>query len=150
MFIFILEINKEKFILKCKNCWMKDFNNWNIRKIKIDQNKNFNHPRAREIWWCSIGINIGSESFGKGTRYTRPVLVINNEGGEMFIGIPLTSKIKNRKYSCVIKTNDNILHTALVYQIRSFDKRRLTERKYILSQGEYIKVLDCLGKICKI
>lgn len=86
----------------------------------------------------------------KGDDYTRPVLVINAEGSESFIGIPLTSKVKNRKYSCIIKTDDGILHTALVYQIRSFDKRRLTERKYILSDEEYSKIQEYFSKLYKL
>ncbi len=128
---------------------MKDFHDWNKKKIKIDQNQTFKHPKEKEIWWCSIGMNIGGEVYGKGHDYTRPVLVINAEGSESFIGIPLTSNIKNKKYSCIIKTDDDILHTVLVYQIRSFDKRRLTERKYILSNEEYLRVEKYFKKLYK-
>lgn len=129
---------------------MKDFDDWNKKKIKIDGNQDFNHPKEKEIWWCSIGMNVGSEVFGKGHDYTRPVLVINAEGSESFIGIPLTSNIKNKKYSCIIKTDDRVLHTALLYQIRSFDKRRLTERKYILSNEEYAKIEEYFKKLYKL
>lgn len=128
---------------------MKDFHDWNKKKIKIDENRTFNHPKEKEIWWCSVGMNVGSEVYGKGHDYTRPVLVINAEGSESFIGIPLTSNIKNKKYSCVIKTDDNTLHTVLVYQIRSFDKRRLTERKYTLSSEEYSKIEKYFKKLYK-
>jgi hypothetical protein len=30
----------------------------------------------REIWWCSLGVNVGFEQDGTGTNYDRPVLVI--------------------------------------------------------------------------
>lgn len=129
---------------------MKDFHDWNKKKIKIDGFVEFQHPKEGEIWWCSIGVNIGSEVYGKGADYTRPVLVINAEGSESFIGIPLTSNIKSRKYACIIKTDDEVLHTALIYQIRSFDKRRLTERKYILSKEEYSKVKKYFNKLYKL
>lgn len=129
---------------------MKDFNHWNKKKIQIDGFVEFQHPKEREVWWCSIGVNIGSEVYGKGADYTRPVLVINAEGSESFIGIPLTSNIKSRKYACIIKTDDGVLHTALIYQIRSFDKRRLTERKYILSKEEYSKVKKYFNKLYKL
>ncbi len=129
---------------------MKDFDSWNKKKIKIDGNEKYNHPKEKEIWWCSVGINVGSEVFGKGDDYTRPVLVINAEGNESFIGIPLTSKIKSRKYSCIIKTNDGKLHTALIYQIRSFDKRRLTEYKYTLSDEEYSNIEIYFKKLYKL
>lgn len=129
---------------------MKDFNTWNKRKIKIDSLDKFQHPKAGEIWWCSIGVNVGTEIYGKGHDYTRPVLVINSEGSENFIGIPISSKIKNKKYSCIIKTDDQKLHTVLVYQIRSFDKRRLVNIKYILSKEEYFKIKKYFDKLYKI
>ncbi len=129
---------------------MKPYYAWNKKKIKIDKNNNINHPREKEIWWCSVGFNIGSEVYGKGEDYSRPVLVINAEGSENFIGIPITSKIKNKKYSCVIKTSDEVLHTALIYQIRSFDKKRLIKRKYILADEEYFRVGKYFKKLYKI
>jgi mRNA interferase MazF len=129
---------------------MGNFYEWNSKKIAINNNQIFNHPKEREIWWCSVGLNIGSEVYGKGSAYARPVLVINAEGSESFIGIPVTSKIKNKKYSCIIKTDDNTLHTALVYQIRSFDKRRLTKRKYILATPEYSKIQSYIKKLYKL
>ncbi len=81
---------------------MKDFDSWNIKKKLINKHKSLQHPKIGEIGWCRVGLNIGSEIYGKGIDYVRPVLVINCEGDENFIGVPLTSKIKNRKYACVI------------------------------------------------
>ncbi len=129
---------------------MKNFNSWNERKIKLDGYHAYLHPKEREIWWCSVGVNVGSEVYGKGANYTRPVLVINAEGSESFVGIPLTSNIKSKKYACIIKTDDNVLHTALVYQVRNFDKRRLTTKKYTLSDEEYLKVHEYFSKLYKI
>ena len=129
---------------------MKDFINWGKTKIKLDGLATFRHPKEKEIWWCGIGVNIGSEVYGKGVRFSRPVLVINAEGGETFVGIPLTSGVKTKKYSCVIKTDDEVLHTALVYQIRSFDKRRLQEKMYTLSDKEYSLVYKYFQKLYKI
>lgn len=129
---------------------MKDFNNWNEKKIKIDSYKKFKHPKEREIWWCSIGVNIGTEIYGKGTRYSRPVLVINAEGGQSFVGIPLTSKIKSGKYCCAVRTSEGGLSTALIYQIRNFDKRRLNERICCIDNEEYERILVCLLNLYKV
>lgn len=129
---------------------MKDFNDWNKKKIKIDGFLEFQHPKEAEIWWCRLGINIGCEVYGKGKEYTRPVLVINSEGSENCICIPLSSKVKNTKYSCIIKTSDNKLHTALVFQVKSIDKRRLKEKIYDLGIEEYKKVKIIFDKLYKI
>ena len=129
---------------------MKDFNDWNTKKIKIDGFTDFQHPKEKEIWWCRVGVNIGTEVYGKGTEYTRPVLVINSEGAENCICIPLSSKVKNAKYSCIVKTGDDKLHTVMMYQIRSIDKRRLKEKVYTLSDEEYAKVGTYFQKLWKI
>lgn len=129
---------------------MKDFDDWNNKKIKIDSYSKFKHPKEKEIWWCRIGLNVGSEVFGKGKEYTRPVLIVNAEGSESFIGIPLTSNIKNKKYACILETKDKILHTALVYQVRSFDKRRLKKKIYDLDDIEYSKVQKYFQSLWKI
>ena len=48
-----------------------------------------------DIWWCSVGINIGSEIFGKGKNFSRPVIVFKKIGKDSFLGIPLTKQLKD-------------------------------------------------------
>lgn len=40
-----------------------------------------------EIWWCSIGMNIGVEIYGKGGRFTRPVLIFKKFTANSFLGV---------------------------------------------------------------
>jgi hypothetical protein len=51
----------------------KDFDGWGQRKKKIDSFVRFQHPKEKEIWWCRVGLNIGTEVYGKGKDYMRPV-----------------------------------------------------------------------------
>lgn len=44
---------------------LKDFDNWNILKKKIETDRDEFFCNRREIWWCNLGINTGSESCGK-------------------------------------------------------------------------------------
>ena len=62
---------------------MKDFYAWNEKKICLDQSKKYRHPREQEIWWCSIGLNVGTEIYGKGEDFARPVLIINSKLGNL-------------------------------------------------------------------
>ena len=59
------------------NKFIKDFISWLSIKTKIDGLKHspplFNEG---EIWWCSIGENVGMEISGKGSYFRRPVLII--------------------------------------------------------------------------
>ncbi len=46
-------------------------------KLKIDLwNKQSNVVfKPGDIWWCSLGMNLGEEMFGKGTKFRRPVML---------------------------------------------------------------------------
>ena len=129
---------------------MKDFDAWNERKKQIDALGRFQHPKEREIWWCRIGMNVGTEIYGKGKDYERPVLVINAEGEQSCIVIPITSKIRAKKYSCLIQTQDGTIHSALLFQIKNADKRRFRRKMYVLSEQEYRKVRTYFEKLYKI
>ncbi len=129
---------------------MKDFDSWNLKKQEIDRKAYFFHPKVGEIWWCMIGMNIGSEIYGKGKNYLRPGLVIELGQHDNFIGIPLTSKKKKSRRSCIIRSEDGILHTALITQLRCFDKRRLLEKKSALSNDEFTLIKNCLRSVLKI
>ena len=82
--------------------------------------------------------------------FARPVLIINANLGQSFIGIPLTSKIKTGEYSCVIRVKEDKLSTTLISQIRNLDKRRLRKRISRISVGDYKNVIQCLLKLYKI
>ncbi len=47
------------------NNYVKDFDGWNSSKklVDISDRQVFGYPR--EVWWCSLGVNIGAEVDGK-------------------------------------------------------------------------------------
>ena len=75
-----------------------DFDNWNELKKDINFKGENKFYQPRDIWWCSMGINIGTESDGKGEGYRRPVIVIKGFNKESFLGVALTSKKRNGNY----------------------------------------------------
>ena len=44
----------------------KDFDQWNIKKKKHDTSKRYLFFKEGEIWWCSLGVNVCEEVYGKG------------------------------------------------------------------------------------
>jgi mRNA interferase MazF len=54
----------------------KDFRKWHFRKKLVHESKNIPYFYEREIWWCSIGLNVGYEQDGKNDNFERPVLVL--------------------------------------------------------------------------
>ncbi|MFA7252782.1 MAG: hypothetical protein WC027_02910 [Candidatus Paceibacterota bacterium] len=54
----------------------KDFDRWNGLKKKVDADFSDIYIQIRQIWWCSIGLNVGSEQNGHGENFERPVIQI--------------------------------------------------------------------------
>ena len=74
------------------------FNNWNNLKFKLHNKKVKLHTKIGEIYFMSIGQNIGYEIYGKGNDFLRPVLVYKKLSKTTFIGIPLSSQLKDGSY----------------------------------------------------
>ena len=48
----------------------KDFDSWSRRKKDIHAAAERPFYHAREIWWCTVGVNIGNELDGTGKSIT--------------------------------------------------------------------------------
>ncbi|MFA5830210.1 MAG: type II toxin-antitoxin system PemK/MazF family toxin [Candidatus Paceibacterota bacterium] len=121
----------------------KDFDLWNKEKKRIDITDNLKTFHEREIWFISIGENIGFEQNGKGEKFLRPVIVLKKFSKNVFLGVPLTKTEKTGKFYADFEFQ-NKRSTAILSQIRLFDSRRL---KYILgkmSVGDYRKIKEKL------
>lgn len=102
------------------------FNNWNSLKQKLQTAKQTIHIKQGEIYFMSIGQNIGYETYGKGDKFLRPVLVYKKLSRYSFIGIPLTSKVKEGTYFFSFEYKKDKNSTAILSQMRSFDTKRIS------------------------
>lgn len=119
----------------------KDFDRWNRTKQKLDilERKNIPPFYEREIWWCSIGLNIGFEIYGKGRdeSFSRPVLVLKKHNKFTFYGLPLGSTIKSHSlYHFPITTNGR-KGSVLLSQGRTFSGNRLLNRMVKITDPEF-------------
>jgi hypothetical protein len=99
------------------------FDNWNNLKQKIGDKEIIKFKQG-EIYFMSVGQNIGYEVYGKKELYLRPVLVYRKLSKQTFIGIPLSSKQKDGTYFYTFRYTTKTLSTALLNQIRVFDIKR--------------------------
>ncbi len=106
----------------------EEFNNWNKLKIKINNSEKEMSFKEREIWWINLGKNVGYEQDGKNYSFTRLVLILKRFNREMFLGIPISSKIKTTKYHYIFK-RDNKEYSAIISQMRLFSSKRLLQNK---------------------
>ena len=106
------------------------FDKWNELKKSINKSSKPKSPHKGKIYWISIGQNVGCETYGKGKDFARPVLVLSKiQIGyiDSFVGVPLSSKIKNKKGFMYYKFTDSKgnKQVALLAQIRVFDSKRI-------------------------
>jgi mRNA interferase MazF len=116
----------------------KDFDEWTKTKKIVDNTSigyNFFY-HEREIWWSSIGLNIGVETDGKNDYFERPILVIKKFNKHMFWGIPLTSHKKEGIFYFEIKHSKGI-SWAMLAQMRTFSTKRLLRKMTTVPRIEF-------------
>ena len=123
-----------------KEEYIKDFDSWNER-AKLFNAKEFNDFfYAREIWWCALGTNIGSEQDGKNESFERPVVIINKINPHLLLIVPMTSKISDHKHRITV----NVFGTqsqVIIEQVRSISSKRLLRKVGILKMSLFLRVI---------
>jgi mRNA-degrading endonuclease toxin of MazEF toxin-antitoxin module len=114
-------------LLYMNEIYTKDFDKWNECQKTLDKQEFEGFCREREVWWCALGVNIGSEQDGKNDDFERPMLIVKKINDELLLTIPFTSKlIKNRYRIDVKSTGQN--SQAILSQFRTISSRRLLKR----------------------
>ena len=123
-----------------------DFDKWNEIKKSAQKAKRVIGFKPREIFWVRVGQNIGSEEYGKGNEFQRPVLIVRKLNTKLFIGIPLSSQEKvNSDYFHTIEFNTKrglSKNSAMILQLKTFDKKRLMSRIEILDKKKFSIILE--------
>lgn len=129
-------------MLNLKNPRQDQFDEWCKLKSNLDTKLQPNrYIKEKEIWWCAIGQNIGSEMYGKSQFYSRPVLVIKKLSRGLFSGAPLTTKNKQGNWFVPI-TFKEINQVVVIAQLRLYDTKRLYRKIGELDDKDFLKVLD--------
>jgi len=123
-----------------KKVWL--ISQWHKIKIAI-QLKNEQdglYFREKEIWWASIGSNLGHEEDGKNQKFERPILILKKFNEHLILTVPLTSKVKeNNKYYFKFNLN-NRASSAIISQIRIISSKRLIRKIDNLSNRNFYKI----------
>lgn len=122
----------------------KDFDCWNIHKKTIDIQAERPFYHAREIWWCSMGVNVGNEIDGTGKQYDRPVLVLRPFNAESFLGVALVGHPRTGPYYFSLGTIVDREAVANLSQLRLFDTKRLIRKIGTLDEDVYRALVRAL------
>ncbi len=113
---------------------MKDFDKWNKLKKEVHKTTPSGIVHEREIWWSTLGINIGYEEDGKHQQFERPVLILRKFGAETVVILPLTTKIKRNRFHYIFEY-DGVEFGVILSQIRLISTRRLSRRIRKIGKG---------------
>ena len=117
----------------------KDFDHWNTEKKQAHAEE----PRlytVREVWWCRIGVNIGSEQDGSGALFLRPVVIMHGFGSDACLVVPLTTSPREHSLRISVGVVDGREARANISQIRVIDTRRLVEKVGFLDKEVFARL----------
>ena len=106
----------------------KNFDVWNNKKKIIHNQPAGPFCHERELWWCTLGLNIGFEQDGSNVEYRRPVLILKGLSKETCFVIPLTTSANIHKFRPSIGIVEGKEACALLSQIRVIDTKRLVNK----------------------
>jgi mRNA interferase MazF len=125
----------------------KDFDDWNKAKKQLQEKANRPLFKERDVWWCRLGVNIGDEEDGKGEFFNRPVLVLKKFNKRVFIGVPLSSKIKEDNYFYFTFTFQGKEQSVILPQIRLIDAKRITHKMGSITKEEMSIIKEKINSI---
>jgi hypothetical protein len=114
----------------------KDFTKWHDLKTKLQRTDKIVYFYEREIWFCSVGMNLGHEEDGKQDQFLRPIIIFKKFDDNTFWGIPLTSQLHGGIRYFRFSFSGRI-STAMLSQMRFFDKKRFIRKIGEISSSEF-------------
>ena len=124
----------------------KDFDKWN----KIKKSTNAELPRlytVREIWWCRLGVNVGTEQDGKGDWFVRPGVILRGFGPDACLVVPLTTSSRVHSLRVPVGLIEGVDACANLSQIRVLDTRRLEAKMGFLNTEMFVILRKAARKL---
>ncbi|MFA6076622.1 MAG: type II toxin-antitoxin system PemK/MazF family toxin [Candidatus Paceibacterota bacterium] len=127
----------------------KDFKDWHIEKSDLHENKVRAFFHEREVWFASIGVNIGFEQDGKHEKFLRPIIVVKKFNNEVCWGIPTTKKNKKGKYYFSFEYKEGESTTVILSQLRLIDSKRLDYKIGSMKESDFTEMKKRLMSFLK-
>lgn len=126
----------------------KDFWRWHTKKEQIDGTEGTALFHEREVWWCTLGANIGFEQDGSSELFTRPVIILSKFNLDACLIVPLTAKQKKGKYYFPIGNVSGRDAVAVLSQIRFVDRKRLAMKIATMDHKTFQALTGAVVKVC--
>lgn len=124
----------------------QQFNNWIKVKKKVHFQNNLPQIAEGEVWWCSMGKNVGIEINGKHTEFSRPVIIFKKLSRLGFLAIPLSTQPHRGSWYAPFDFL-NKKEFAVLSQIKIMSVARLYTRLGQIPNSDFIKIKRGLHKL---
>ncbi|MBI4065979.1 type II toxin-antitoxin system PemK/MazF family toxin [Candidatus Kaiserbacteria bacterium] len=132
-----------------KKLYTKAFDAWNSAKKIVDASNRqvFGYPR--EVWWCSLGVNVGAEIDGRNENFERTIIIIRVYNKETMLVLPITGKARSDKFHLPIaidaqnpETKESYKKTVYVKltQARVISNKRLIRKVDVMDEESFEKI----------
>lgn len=119
---------------------MNKFDDWNREKKKLHKKNVELYYYPREVWWCALGVNVGSEEDGTGKSFDRPVLILKKLSPNTCLVLPLTTSTHAHKMRPLIGNIDGKIARAILSQVRVIDIKRLLRKMDVIHEKKFIEI----------
>jgi len=119
----------------------KDYQVWT--PIKVHINNTDLRPmgcKKREVWICNMGENVGFEEDGKGSEFTRPVLILKVFNREFCHIVPLSTTSKRGRFYYPFEGNTGKISVAILSQSKPIDTARLSRKVGYINKEDFAEI----------
>lgn len=124
------------------------FVTWTKLKIRLHlkSDENCVYFSEREIWWSSLGVNIGYEQDGKNDNFERPILVLRKFSKSLMWALPMTSKDRIGKYYHQFE-REGEKYSIILSQLRLISSKRLLRKIGMIAEDEFEIIREKVKKL---
>jgi len=125
----------------------KDFDKWNKEKKELHEKNVELYYHVREIWWCYLGLNIGTEQDGNNEKFLRPVIIVRAFGPYTCLVIPLTTSTQKHSLRVSVGKVKDKEATAVLSQMKVIDTKRLLEKIDFMENNAFLKLRKAIKNL---
>ncbi|KKU59227.1 MAG: hypothetical protein UX81_C0011G0016 [Parcubacteria group bacterium GW2011_GWA2_47_12] len=116
------------------------FLDWAKLKSGIHFTESDIYFKGRQIWWASIGQNIGSEENGKHGNFERPIIILKKFNPKTFLAVPISTHAKEGAHRLVFM-NNGARFIANLSQMRVLSSKRLLRFVGMMPSADYANLI---------
>ena len=94
-----------------------------------------------DIWWASIGENVGSEVNGKSDLFSRPVIILKKLAHGFYFVIPTTTQKRTGTWYVQFRHQEKDM-LACLHQARAIDHRRISSKLGTIDDTDFSRIKD--------